>query len=129
MARATKCPNCGEPVSAFAGGCALCGADLDEHRRRLAERPSVADATSRIPDVRLPRVAPRTDPPDVALVAVIVLFLLLVPFFGTVLAALGAYDRHRRGLVTMRNVFLVLLGLGIVSFFTPWQYGVLSLLF
>ncbi|MFA9272870.1 zinc ribbon domain-containing protein [Svornostia abyssi] len=130
MARATKCPNCGEPVSAFAAGCAICGADLEAHRRRLAERPSVTDATRHVPNVRLPRVSSRTDPPDAALIAVVVLFLLVVPFFGTVLAALGAYDRNRRGLTTMRNVFLVLLALGLATFLIgPWQYGVLSLLF
>jgi hypothetical protein len=26
------CPNCGERVSAFADGCALCGAELDPRR-------------------------------------------------------------------------------------------------
>jgi predicted amidophosphoribosyltransferase len=30
------CPNCGERVTAFAAGCALCGARLDPHR---AQRP------------------------------------------------------------------------------------------
>jgi predicted amidophosphoribosyltransferase len=30
------CPRCGERVSAFAAGCALCGADLDPRR---AQRP------------------------------------------------------------------------------------------
>ena len=33
------CPDCGEPVSAFAAGCALCGADLDPRR---AQRPQTA---------------------------------------------------------------------------------------
>jgi predicted amidophosphoribosyltransferase len=37
-----RCPNCGEPVSAFAAGCALCGAELDPRRaqgpRTIAER-------------------------------------------------------------------------------------------
>jgi hypothetical protein len=28
------CPRCGERVSAFAAGCALCGAELDPHRGR-----------------------------------------------------------------------------------------------
>jgi hypothetical protein len=28
------CPGCGERVSAFAAGCALCGADLDPRRGR-----------------------------------------------------------------------------------------------
>ncbi|HEY0632154.1 MAG TPA: hypothetical protein VGC98_08870 [Thermoleophilaceae bacterium] len=26
------CPQCGERVSAFAAGCAICGAELDPHR-------------------------------------------------------------------------------------------------
>jgi predicted amidophosphoribosyltransferase len=32
------CPNCGERVSPFAAGCALCGADLDP--QRWQPRPS-----------------------------------------------------------------------------------------
>jgi hypothetical protein len=28
----SRCPNCKEPVSPFAAGCAICGADLDTHR-------------------------------------------------------------------------------------------------
>lgn len=130
MARATRCPDCGEPVSAFAAGCAICGADLDAHRRRLAERPGVADAARRVPAVGLPRdLASRIDP-DVALVTVTVLFLFLMPAMGALLAGLGAWDRNRSGRHTMRNVFLVLLGLGLATFLVgPWQYGVLSLLF
>ena len=44
------CPNCGERVSAFAAGCALCGAQLDPRRRavpptlseRVASRLAIA---------------------------------------------------------------------------------------
>jgi hypothetical protein len=28
----SRCPNCREPVSPFAAGCAVCGADLDTKR-------------------------------------------------------------------------------------------------
>jgi hypothetical protein len=28
----SRCPNCKEPVSPFAAGCAVCGADLDTKR-------------------------------------------------------------------------------------------------
>lgn len=28
----SRCPNCGERVSPFAAGCAVCGADLDQAR-------------------------------------------------------------------------------------------------
>jgi hypothetical protein len=126
--KVTTCPDCGERVSPFAGGCAICGADLDEHRRRLAERPDLGRTVRSIPDVRPRGLTSRIDP-DVALVSVAVLFLLVLPFMGTLLAALGAWDRSKRGDVRMRNVFLVLLSLGVLSFFTPWQFGLLSLLF
>jgi uncharacterized OB-fold protein len=37
-----RCPNCGERVSPFAAGCALCGAELDPRRaqgpRTVTER-------------------------------------------------------------------------------------------
>jgi predicted amidophosphoribosyltransferase len=40
------CPNCGERVSAFAAGCALCGAELDPRRGQAP--PTVADRTRRL---------------------------------------------------------------------------------
>ena len=32
VADRSRCPSCGERVSPFAAGCAICGADLDTHR-------------------------------------------------------------------------------------------------
>ena len=32
MADRSRCPKCGERVSPYAAGCAVCGADLDPHR-------------------------------------------------------------------------------------------------
>jgi hypothetical protein len=32
MADRSRCPSCGERVSPFAAGCAICGADLDMRR-------------------------------------------------------------------------------------------------
>ena len=32
MADRSRCPNCGERVSPYAAGCAVCGADLDPAR-------------------------------------------------------------------------------------------------
>jgi len=43
------CPQCGERVTPFAAGCALCGADLDP--RRWQRAPSTAQRLS----LRLPR--------------------------------------------------------------------------
>jgi hypothetical protein len=71
--RATKCPGCGEPVSVFAAGCAICGTDLVEHRReieaRRVELPQVQRATRRL----------RFDP-HLALVALVLLATLLSLF-------------------------------------------------
>jgi predicted amidophosphoribosyltransferase len=32
--RPTRCPDCGEHVSPYAAGCAICGAELDPNRTR-----------------------------------------------------------------------------------------------
>ncbi len=50
------CPNCGERVSAFAAGCALCGAPLDPSRGRA--RPAAPDLPVVSPWRVLRRLAP-----------------------------------------------------------------------
>jgi predicted nucleic acid-binding Zn-ribbon protein len=55
------CPRCGEPVSAFAAGCALCGADLDPRR---AQRPQAASQRVRSAWRARPRLLPRIGLPD-----------------------------------------------------------------
>lgn len=40
------CPECGERVSAFAAGCALCGADLDPRRGQREHSPGQRFASS-----------------------------------------------------------------------------------
>jgi hypothetical protein len=50
----TKCPSCGERVTPYAAGCALCGADLDP--RRWQPR---ASALRRFLDGLRPSRAPR----------------------------------------------------------------------
>jgi hypothetical protein len=58
MKRATKCPGCGVPVSVFAAGCAICGADLEAHP--LEERR--IDVRARRLARRLPRPNGRGQP-------------------------------------------------------------------
>ena len=89
MPRATRCPQCQEPVSPFAAGCALCGADLEAHRARLAARRSPRDVVP-VPAVRLPRVDD-----DVLAVGLVVLVVLLAPIFGLLLAVLAMRDPRR----------------------------------
>jgi hypothetical protein len=118
--RATKCPNCGEPVTVFAAACAICGRDLVEHRRQLERRrvslPSPGRSFAGID-------------PHLLLVAVTLLAILISPLLGLLLAALGAHDRHRGGLIGQRNLFLALAAIDLVLFLIPsFRFGILSLL-
>jgi len=83
MARATKCPRCGEPVSQFAAGCAYCGADLDAHRAELATRRSVPVP---VPRARLPY--------DWWLYLGTVVAALFFPLLGLLLAYLAGRQRY-----------------------------------
>ena len=121
--RATKCPGCGEPVSVFAAGCAICGADLVEHRREIEAR--------RIELPQVPR-APRRLPFDahVVLVALVLLATLLSPFVALIMAAIGAQDRHRNGQVGQRNLFIALAVVNLALTFLPaLRFGLYSVLF
>jgi hypothetical protein len=120
--RATRCPGCAEPVSVFAAGCAICGVDLEQHRRELGD-----------PRIELPRV-PRRSPmgldAHVALVALVLLATLLSPFLALIMAAVGAQDRHSNGQTGQRNLFIGLAALNLALAFLPQlRFGLYSLLF
>lgn len=85
MGRAGTCPSCGEPVSQFAAGCAICGADLEAHRRAAEERRG-ARKLPRAPAVSVPHVRVED---EWLLVGLTALLVLLAPLFGVVLAVLG----------------------------------------
>jgi hypothetical protein len=122
--RATRCPGCGEPVSVFAAGCAICGSDLEQHRREIEER--------RIDLPRVPRVERRPRfgiDAHVALVALVLLATLLSPFLALIMAAVGAQDRHRNGQLGQRNLFIALALLNLaLSFLPQLRFGLYSLL-
>jgi hypothetical protein len=126
MTPARRCPDCREPVSPFAAGCAVCGKDLDAHRARLDAR------ARRVPSVRVPTVPewlrPRMDK-DSALLSVTATAVLLFPLLGLLLALLGANDRHRAGRVAIRNLFVALAAVNAVMLFVPaLRAGLLGLL-
>jgi hypothetical protein len=123
--RATRCPGCREPVSVFAAGCAICGTDLEQHRRELAER------RIELPHVpRAPRPARFRFDPHVALVALVLLATLLSPFIALIMAAIGAQDRHRNGQIGQRNLFIGLAILNLaLTFFPALRLGLYSLLY
>ena len=109
----------------FAAGCAICGTDLEQHRREIDER--------RIELPNVPRAARRPRlgfDPHVALVALVLLATLLSPFLALIMAAIGAQDRHRNGQIGQRNLFLALALVNLALAFLPQlRFGLYSLLY
>src|SRR3954454_18730056 len=110
-----RCPQCGEPVTPFAAGCAICGADLEAWRAEGAGRPTVAVPT---PSVRLPY--------DWWLFVGTAMAALFFPILGLILAYFAGRDRiggERTLVVVMggRSVRLVIV--------PPLRFGVLSLVY
>ena len=114
--RASVCPNCGQPVSTFAAGCALCGADLETHRAQLRARPPLTRLAARRP--RMPDL--QLDATDLAMLAVTLLLALFAPLFGLLLAAFCAWAKHREGQLTLRNVLIGLGALALVGMLFPF---------
>jgi hypothetical protein len=108
----------------FAAGCAICGTDLEQHRREIAER-----------HIDLPR-APHVARParfvldaHVVLVALVLLATFLSPFIALIMAAVGAQDRHRNGQTGQRNLFIALAVVNLALTFLPQlRFGLYSLL-
>jgi hypothetical protein len=102
----SKCPKCGEPVSPFAAGCAICGTDLAAARAELeakrARRPQ-------LPTLRL------TD--DAVRIGVGVLAAVFAPVMGALLTGYFAYDADRNGRIGLRNVMIALLAFSLVGVF------------
>ena len=116
MARAiSKCPNCGEPVTPFAAGCAICGTDIAALRAAREREPSrVATA------VRLPRVPRLND--DGLRIVLALLVAIAAPFIGVLLASWLAWQLNEEGKPTVRNVMLVIAALAVVSLMQPFWF-------
>jgi hypothetical protein len=102
----SKCPNSGEPVSPFAAGCAICGADLVRARADLAAKRARRPG---VPGVRLGDDALR--------IGVGVLATVFAPVMGALLTGYFAYDADRDGRIGTRNVMIVLLILSLIGVF------------
>jgi hypothetical protein len=103
-----RCPQCGEPVTPFAAGCAICGADLEAHRAQQAQRRHVAVPT---PTVRLPY--------DWWLFLGTAVAALLFPLLGLILAYFGGRDRvggERTFFIAMGGIAVVLLAVPSLRF-------------
>jgi len=99
-----QCPECKEPVSQFAAGCAVCGFDLEGHRRQRVERRQVPGVGRR---PRLPAV-----PEDVVTFVLIAIAILALPILGLVLAGLAI---HRQRMSTQGPLRVALYALVLVG--------------
>jgi hypothetical protein len=107
MARAiSKCPKCGEPVSPFAAGCAICGTDLEAARRELAAKRA---HRPQLPGFRIGD--------DGVRIGVGVLTAIFSPVMGALLTGYFAYDADQNGRIRLRNVMIGLLVLSLVGVF------------
>ena len=113
-----RCPQCKEPVSQFAAGCAVCGADLETARRDRAAR--------RRPGLpRLPAV-----PQDLVVFVVMVLLVLFVPLLGVLLTLYVTYRERATSQRLLRLGLWVAVAAGVVLLAMPEtrSAGVLALL-
>jgi hypothetical protein len=112
MARAiNRCPSCREPVSPFAAGCAICGADLEEARARLAGRRRV--------ELPRPRWFQASGGVDWVHIAVAVLLALAFAPLGLLLSIYWAWQRYRSGETVMFAAMLATGALAIAAMLAP----------
>jgi hypothetical protein len=108
----SRCPNCREPVSQFAAGCAVCGTDLQAARAELqarrAKRPQLPGGVPRLGD-------------DALRIGVTVLAAVFSPLMGALLAGYFAYDADRDGRIATRNLMMVLLAVSLLGLFAYVQ--------
>jgi len=107
----SKCPNCREPVSPFAAGCAICGTNLEAARAELAakraRRPSLP-GPMRLGD-------------DAVRIGVGMIAAVFSPLMGALLTGYFAYDADRNGRIATRNLMIALLGFSLVGAFAYAQ--------
>ena len=102
----SKCPNCGEPVSPFAAGCAICGTNLEAARAELAAK------RARVPQLPSVRIGD-----DGVRIGVSILAAMFAPVMGALLTGYFAYDAEHNGRTGLRNLMLALLALSLVGVF------------
>jgi hypothetical protein len=105
-----KCPDCGEPVTPFAAGCAVCGSDIAAARRALAERRQRrARRTGGLSGVRF-----RLND-DALRIGFALILALGAPLFGLMVAGFFAWQVDNEGRTTVRNVLIAIAGFAAVS--------------
>ncbi len=113
----SRCPQCGQTVTPFAAGCAVCGADLEAARAELASRRRIG-----LPQPRGFEAGPRVD-----WVQIVVAFLLALAVspIGLLLALYWANQRYRGGERLMMALMLGAAALAVAALLAPvwfWRH-------
>jgi hypothetical protein len=101
-------------VSAFAAGCAICGADLEAERARRTARAPVAVRRS-----RMPTWARELDWPQIAIG---VLLALAASPLGFLITAYWAWARSRDGDQPMMVAMLLVAALSLAVLWAPFWF-------
>lgn len=102
----TRCPQCGQTVTPFAAGCAICGYDLAAARQARSASRNPLDHVSR----------PRFQLGDDGIrLAIALLISLAAPLFGIVIACYFAWQMHNEGRLMWRNVMLGIAAANVVA--------------
>ena len=116
----SRCPSCGEHVSPFAAGCAICGEDLEAARAKLASRRVV---------VPRPRLGAGLSSPALGLdwvhILVAVVLALAISPIGFLLAVYWAVQRYRAGDTAMVAAMTGVAALAVAAMVAPvwfWSY-------
>ena len=108
------------PVTPFAAGCAVCGADLEAHRRRQAER------RERLAPVRPPALPRVSLDPDVGAVALCAVGAVLFPVLALLFVFFFVRDPMR---ANVRIPLSACAALAVVFLAVPpLRFGLLGLL-
>jgi len=111
----SKCPNCGEPVSPFAAGCAICGADLEAARARQAQKRQLE-----LPG--LPSFGGAGGVDWAQLLIALILAVALSPL-GLLLSAYWAFRHFRYGETTMVVLMCATGAMAVAAILDPFWFG------
>lgn len=109
----THCPNCGQTVTPFAAGCAVCGTDLEAARAARSARRRVELRSARWYG------SPSAGSVDWVHLAIAVLAALAIAPVGLLLALYWANRYNRDGQTVMTVAMLVVAALAVAAILAP----------
>lgn len=114
----THCPNCGQRVTPFAAGCAVCGTDLEAARRARSAKPRLELPRAQLPRANWYRGASAGRVDWVHLAVAVLAALALAPV-GLLLALYWATRYNRDGETVMTIAMLVVAALAAAAILAP----------